>query len=115
MEVCVLIIVVVTLSNRMTLRDANRGGCAQSCRWKYDIYENDLLISSKEHPFSMSSKDLKAIDHIEAMYKMGIDSKIEGRMKSDYYIACVVKTYRMMLDEIMNKGFLGLERLDILS
>ncbi len=90
-----------TLSNRMTLRDANRGGCAQSCRWKYELYDNDEIISDKETKFSMSAKDLCAIKQLEAMVKMGVDSlKIEGRMKSDYYIAQVVKTYRKMIDEI---------------
>lgn len=102
-----------TLSNRMTLRDANRGGCAQSCRWKYDIFENGNLISDQEVKFSMSSKDLRAVDYLEKMYNMGICSlKIEGRMKSDYYIATVVKTYRMMLDEIKEKKHLIKDRLE---
>ena len=102
-----------TLSNRMTLRDANRGGCAQSCRWKYHIYDGTTLISSKECPLSMSSKDLRATAYIERMIKAGVASlKIEGRMKSDYYIAQVVKTYRKMIDEVYEKGHLDNLRLE---
>ena len=91
-----------TLSNRMTLRDANRGGCAQSCRWKYRIYDNDRLVSDRECLLSMSSKDLRATSYIERLIRANVASlKIEGRMKSDYYIAQVTKTYRNMIDEIM--------------
>ena len=101
-----------TLSNRMTLRDANRGGCAQSCRWKYRIYEGDEEISDPECLLSMSSKDLRATEYIERMIKCGVASlKIEGRMKSDYYIAQVVKTYRKMIDEVYAKGHLDEERI----
>ena len=101
-----------TLSNRMTLRDANRGGCAQSCRWKYDIYQNDKLISDLECPLSMSSKDLRASAYIASLINCGVASlKIEGRMKSDYYIAQIVKTYRKMIDEVYEKGEISEERL----
>lgn len=101
-----------TLSNRMTNRDANRGGCAHSCRWKYKVYENDELVSDPETLFSMSSKDLRATYYIEEMMKSGVASlKIEGRMKSEYYIAQVVKTYRDMIDEIYETGHLDDERL----
>lgn len=101
-----------TLSNRMTLRDANRGGCAQSCRWKYHIYENGELISDMSCPLSMSSKDLRASSYIADLIKANVASlKIEGRMKSDYYIAQVVKTYRKMIDEIMDKGNLDDDRI----
>ena len=101
------------LSNRMTCRDANRGGCAHSCRWKYSVYDNDELISAENLPFSMSSKDLKAYEYVEDMINCGVASlKIEGRMKSEYYIAQVVKTYRKMIDEIYETGHLSNERLD---
>ena len=90
-----------TLSNAMTLRDANRGGCAQSCRWKYDLYDGENKISDDEVLFSMSSKDLMAVDRVYDMISAGVSSlKIEGRMKSNYYIATVVKTYRKLIDEI---------------
>jgi len=101
-----------TLSNRMTNRDANRGGCAHSCRWKYRLYDRDKLISDENCPFSMSSKDLRATAYIERLMKAGVASlKIEGRMKSEYYIAQVVKTYRNMMDEIYLNGHLSDERI----
>ena len=100
------------MSNRMTNRDANRGGCAHSCRWKYRVYENDELISAEDNPLSMSSKDLRASAYIEKMIAANVSSlKIEGRMKSEYYIAQVVKTYRNMIDEIYEKGYLDDDRI----
>lgn len=100
------------LSNRMTNRDANRGGCAHSCRWKYKVYENDNLISDEVNLFSMSSKDLRASEYVEDMIKCGVSSlKIEGRMKSEYYIAQVVKTYRKMIDEVYEVGHLDEDRI----
>lgn len=100
------------LSNRMTLRDANRGGCAHSCRWKYRLYDVDNMISAEDCLLSMSSKDLRASAYVERMIRCGVASlKIEGRMKSEYYIGQVVKTYRKMIDEIYEKGSLAEERL----
>ena len=94
-----------TLSNIMTLRDANRGGCAQSCRWKYRMYDDGNLISPEDCLFSMSSKDLQAASVITALMDMGIDSlKIEGRMKTAYYIATVVKAYRQLIDTYHENG-----------
>lgn len=88
-----------TLSNTFTLRDANRGGCAHSCRWDYDIYDQDQKLS-EDILFSMSSKDLQSIKEIESLIDYGVNSlKIEGRMKSIHYIATVVNAYRMLIDE----------------
>ncbi|UOE54501.1 U32 family peptidase [Bacillus sp. CMF12] len=93
-----------TLSNHMTARDSNRGGCCQSCRWDYDLYqlegENEVpLYSEGVAPFAMSPKDLKLIESIPRMIELGIDSlKIEGRMKSIHYIATVVSVYRKVID-----------------
>lgn len=88
------------LSNVMTNRDANRGGCAQSCRWNYDLYQNDKLISPNDHDFTMSSKDLNAMDYISKLIDIGVTSlKIEGRMKSLHYISTVVSAYRKLIDE----------------
>ncbi len=102
-----------TLSNRMTLRDANRGGCAHSCRWKYRLYDGGELISDPDCLLSMSSKDLRASAYVQRMMECGVSSlKIEGRMKSEYYIGQVVKTYRRMIDEIYEKGELSSERLE---
>ena len=100
------------LSNRMTLRDANRGGCAHSCRWKYHLFDGDEIISNPNCLMSMSSKDLRASAYVEEMIRSGVASlKIEGRMKSEYYIGQVVKTYRRMIDEIYANGGLSPERL----
>ena len=88
------------LSNHMVNRDANRGGCAHSCRWNYDLYNNEIKLN-KDSYFHIGSKDLCAIKAIKEMMDIGIDSlKIEGRMKSDYYIATVVRTYRQLIDDI---------------
>ncbi len=87
-----------TLSNTMTDRDANRGGCAHSCRWFYTL-KHDGRDLHKGVPFSMSSKDLSALSEIPALLKTGVASlKIEGRMKSVHYIATVVNTYRRLID-----------------
>lgn len=84
------------LSNYCTNRDANRGGCAQICRW---LFENDQT----EEPFSMTSKDLNLISHIEEMMEIGVNSfKVEGRMRGIYYIATVILTYRRLIDSIQN-------------
>ncbi|MFD2446155.1 U32 family peptidase [Bacillus sp. CGMCC 1.16607] len=93
-----------TLSNHMTARDSNRGGCCQSCRWDYDLYEQTTederaLFKDGDAPFAMSPKDLKLIESIPRMIEMGIDSlKIEGRMKSIHYVATVVSVYRKVID-----------------
>jgi putative protease len=103
-----------TLSNRMTLRDANRGGCAQSCRWSYDVYEGKQKLESPL-PFTMGSRDLFAADYIADLIDAGVASfKIEGRMKTEYYVACIVSAYRHLIDEILaNGGPLNEERMKV--
>ncbi|MDW8572830.1 U32 family peptidase [Staphylococcus shinii] len=99
-----------TLSNHMTARDSNRGGCCQSCRWDYDLLqvesdgELDSYYGDEEvTPFAMSPKDLKLIESIPNMMDIGVDSlKIEGRMKSIHYIATVVSVYRKVIDAYAN-------------
>jgi U32 family peptidase len=92
------------LSNHMTARDSNRGGCCQSCRWDYDLYKLDgsqeiALFDENDDPFAMSPKDLNLIQSIPKMIELGIDSlKIEGRMKSIHYVATVVSVYRKVID-----------------
>ena len=89
------------LSNHMTNRDANRGGCAQSCRWKYELDDASGMIGNPEIPFSMSSRDLQSAYHVAQLIRAGVVSlKIEGRMKSDYYLAVVVGAYRRLIDAI---------------
>lgn len=93
------------LSNNMTNRDANRGGCAHSCRWNYNLYENDQKINRENDYFSMSSKDLCAVRYISDLMDIGINSfKIEGRMKSLHYVASITNTYRKLIDEYENTG-----------
>lgn len=91
------------LSNHMTNRDANRGGCAQSCRWNYDLFKSgdiDIpLFKEGDDPYTMSSKDLYMVDSIHDLINAGVDSlKIEGRMKSIHYVATIVNTYRHAID-----------------
>lgn len=82
------------LSNVFTNRDANRGGCAQICRWSFDI-------TNEDNPFSMTPKDLNMAKYIEDMLNIGVNSfKVEGRMRSVYYIATIISEYRHILDKI---------------
>ena len=93
------------LSNNMTNRDANRGGCAHSCRWNYDLIKDGEVLNPKGDYFAMSSKDLCAIKAIPRMIDLGVNSfKIEGRMKSLHYIATVVNSYRRIIDEYLATG-----------
>ena len=93
------------LSNNMTNRDANRGGCAHSCRWCYDYINDGKKYNPDGDYFAMSSKDLCAITAIPRMMDIGINSfKIEGRMKSLHYIATVVNAYRKIIDEYESTG-----------
>ncbi len=86
------------LSNYFTARDSNRGGCSQICRWDFDLLEDGEKIEG-EKPFTFCTKDLSMIEKIPEMIELGISSfKIEGRMRSIYYIATVVSAYRKVID-----------------
>ena len=99
------------LSNIMTDRDANRGGCAHSCRWKYYLYDDNHPIFSEENYFSMSSKDLCLIREIPALIDAGVASlKIEGRMKSLNYLAFIVSSYRKCIDDYYNNQTLDFDK-----
>ncbi|HEY8444637.1 MAG TPA: U32 family peptidase [Bacilli bacterium] len=88
------------LSNHFVNRDANRGGCAHSCRWNYQLYDNDELIHPQDKYFHIGSKDLMGLKAIPRLIELGVDSlKIEGRMKSEYYIATIVRCYRNLIDD----------------
>ena len=90
------------LSNYFTTRDANRGGCAQVCRWCFDLEKEECRFPN-ETQFTMSCKDLSLIDSLPAMIEMGITSlKVEGRMRSNYYVATVISTYREAIDHILH-------------
>ena len=92
------------LSNFFTNRDANRGSCVQACRWEYVIRE---INKDQEYPieedergtYILNSKDLCMIENLDKLKAVGVDSvKIEGRMKTEYYVANIVNAYRMAID-----------------
>ena len=88
------------LSNYLTNRDANRGGCSQICRWDFDLRDKDLNLIKGENNFTFCSKDLSMLTVLSDMIKCGISSlKIEGRMRSIYYVATIVNIYRKAIDE----------------
>ncbi len=93
------------LSSYMTGRDANRGGCAQPCRWKYHLMEENRpgqyfpVEEDERGTYIMNSKDMCLLPHLKDVIESGVNSlKIEGRMKSVHYVASVVKAYRMAID-----------------
>lgn len=106
------------LSNYLTSRDANRGECVQACRWKYRLDD----VSDYPHPplyaeedargtYLLNSRDLNLLSDIPALMNAGVASlKIEGRMKSEYYVATVVNAYRRALDEYAKTGNIGCEK-----
>lgn len=114
------------LSNYMTGRDANRGDCAQACRWKYSIQEESRpgeyypIEEDGSGTYIMNSKDLCLIDELDKLIEAGIDSfKVEGRMKTAFYVATVIRSYRQVIDayyednytsEVIQKYFNELEK-----
>lgn len=88
-----------TLSNYLTNRDSNRGGCSQVCRFAFDIDDG----SENTHKFTMATKDLNMAHHIKDMIEIGVASlKVEGRMRSHYYLATVISSYRKIIDAVYN-------------
>ena len=96
------------LSNYFTGRDANQGECTHPCRWKYAVEEEKRpgeylpVFENERGTYIFNSKDLCMIEHIPEMIDAGIDSfKIEGRMKTALYVACVARTYRKAIDDYL--------------
>ncbi len=94
------------LSSYFTGRDANRGACTHPCRWKYAVVEEQRpgeyfpVYENERGTYIFNSKDLCMIEHIPELVAAGIDSfKIEGRMKTALYVACVARTYRKAIDD----------------
>ncbi len=84
-----------TLSNYVTNRDSNRGGCSQVCRFAFDDIENGST-------FTMATKDLNMTHYIKDLMEIGVTSlKVEGRMRSLYYLATVIGTYRELIDHLL--------------
>ena len=101
------------LSNYLTGRDSNRGACVQACRWEYTITEKSRkgqeyeIQEDDRGTYILNSKDMMMIEHLKELEDAGVCSfKIEGRMKSPYYVASVVNAYRRALD-----GFKDIEML----
>ena len=99
------------LSDYRTGRSSNRGECVQACRWHYEIREKDSecgfmeMQEDERGTYIMNSKDLNLLDYIAQLDKAGVCSfKIEGRMKSEYYLATVVNAYRRALDAYYEEG-----------
>lgn len=94
------------LSNYLTHRDSNRGACSHPCRWNYSLVEQTRpgeymdVFENERGTFIFNSKDLCTIEHIPELVKSGISSfKIEGRVKTEYYVASVIKIYREEIDK----------------
>lgn len=94
------------LSNYLTGRDANQGACAQPCRWKYRILEEQrpgemMDLTEDGGTYLFNSRDLCMIDHVAELQRAGVTSlKIEGRTKSSYYVAAVTSAYRHVVDAV---------------
>ncbi|MEG2620701.1 MAG: U32 family peptidase [Bacilli bacterium] len=86
------------LSNYFTNRDANRGGCCQVCRFNFNLFNKSKQISNNED-FTISPKDLSLVNQMHEMMDIGVSSfKLEGRMRSIYYIATLLSVYRKLID-----------------
>lgn len=99
------------LSDFLANRSANLGDCAQSCRWAYNVYLEEknnpglmMPVEQDDHgTYILSSKDMCLIKELPEIIKMGVDSlKIEGRLKTEYYLATIINTYRTAIDECFN-------------
>lgn len=93
------------LSNYMSGRDSNQGNCAHPCRWKYHLMEEQRpgeympVFENERGTFIYNSKDLCMIEHMDKLIESGLSSfKIEGRVKSEYYVATIVRAYRQAMD-----------------
>ena len=92
------------MSNVLTNRDANRGGCSQICRWDFELLDENKNLLKGDRPFTFCSKDLSMIEYIKDMISIGIKSfKIEGRMRSSYYLATIISVYRKVIDNCMKQ------------
>lgn len=97
------------LSSYLTSRDANRGDCAQPCRWKYNLVEENRegqyfpIVENDSGAYILNSRDLCMIEHLDKLIEAGVDSlKIEGRAKSAYYVAVTTNAYKQALNDFYN-------------
>lgn len=92
------------LSNYFTNRDANRGGCCQVCRFNFNLYDKDGNVISDNSDFSIAPKDLSLALYLNEMIDINVASfKLEGRMRSIYYVSTIVNVYRRLIDMYCNK------------
>lgn len=95
------------MSNNFSLRDANVGGCAQSCRWKYQIVNMDSINKY----FTMSAKDMSLLEYMNQLMSVNVASfKVEGRMKSIHYVATVTACYCNVMDAYINKKEIDIKK-----
>lgn len=101
------------LSNYLTKRDANKGECSQVCRWNFKLYMEEAtrpgefmeVEEATDHTTILSAKDLQMAEYLHLLKEAGVDSlKIEGRMKSVYYVANVVRVYKKLIDVLERVG-----------
>lgn len=97
------------ISNYLTARDANRGECAQPCRWKYSLVEEKRpgeyfpVVEDDKGSYILNAKDMCLLEHLDKLYKAGITNfKIEGRAKSSYYVSAVTNAYRIAIDMMLS-------------
>ena len=104
------------LSTFMTGRDANRGACVQACRWNYTIRETNKedeypIEEDSKGTYILNSHDMCMIEHLDKLRDAGISSiKVEGRMKSEYYVANIINAYRQALDYMYNNNAFNLPK-----
>ncbi len=102
------------LSGYFNHRDANQGSCTNACRWEYKVLEEKQrpgeympIFEDEQGTYIMNSKDLRAVQHVERLIEIGIDSlKIEGRTKSHYYTARTTQVYRQAIDQPFDKNLM---------
>ena len=93
------------LSNYFTNRDANRGGCCQVCRFNFDLYDVNKNAITNDKSFSIAPKDLSLVNKVKDMIDLGVTSfKLEGRMRSIYYVATLVSVYRRLIDMYLSNN-----------
>ena len=100
------------LSNYLSGRESNRGACVQCCRWEYEIREKSKkdgeflpIEEDSRGTYILNSKDLNLISYLDELYNSGaVSLKIEGRMKSEYYLATVINAYRRAIDAYEKEG-----------
>lgn len=94
------------MSNFLTARDSNRGGCSQICRWDFKLKNSNYEALDGEKDFTFCTKDLSMLSSLPKLIELGVNSlKVEGRMRSVYYVATVINIYRKAIDDCFDGNF----------